>query len=159
MRVGVIDLGTNTFKLLIADITHEKVIKPLFHKELGVKLGQGGIHEHYMTQDAFQRGKSAFQQLHQIASDYPVDQFLTIATSALRSSINGNLFVKDLENAFNVAVKVVSGDEEADLIYLGVKQTVEITEETALIMDIGGGSIEFIIANDEKWLWKKSYDL
>ena len=81
------------------------------------------------------------------------------ATSAVRSAKNGKEFVSMIYDQFKIDVDVISGDREAALIWMGVQQAVDMPQKPSLIIDIGGGSIEFIIGNKDEIFWKQSFDL
>jgi len=159
MRVAIIDMGTNTFNLLIAEITQDNNFKILFKDKAGVKLGKGGINQKMITPEAFQRGIEAIDKHLKNSKKYNTDKIFATATSGVRSTQNGKELVETLEKKFNIKIQIISGDEEAELIYRGVKQAVEFNEQNALILDIGGGSNEFIIANNSGLIWKMSFNL
>jgi len=159
MRIAIIDIGTNTFNLLIAETNEHNTYKTLFRDKAGVKLGKGGINDKVITPEAFERGINAISQHMNSIKKYNTDKIVTTATSGVRSTKNGKEFVESIENKFGIKVQIISGDEEADLIYRGVKQAVKFNNHNALILDIGGGSNEFIIANSSGLLWKYSFNL
>ena len=109
--------------------------------------------------DAIERGVKAIQRHFDIIHKYPVDEVYAFATAAIRSARNGKGFVSLIHEKFGLQVQVIDGDREAELIYKGVKQAVPLTEANAMIIDIGGGSIEFIICNRDGILWKHSFEL
>lgn len=158
MRYGIIDLGTNTFNLLIAERQGAE-IKLLFKKKLAVKLGSGSFESGKIQPEAMQRGFQAIREHKQKAASYNLDGLYAIATSALRSSSNAAEFVSACADKMNIHINIISGDEEAQLIYEGVAFEGGLKEEKSLIMDIGGGSTEFIIADNKQVYWKKSFDL
>ena len=157
MRVAVIDLGTNTFHLLIAEKAG-KELEILYKTNVPVKLGEGRINDNIIIPAAFERGINCLKDFSQIISDYQVDKVRATATSAVRSAENGKDFVDAVNERTGINIETISGDEEAELIYEGVKLSGAITD-LSLIMDIGGGSIEFILCDTEKLIWKKSYNI
>ncbi|MDA3954177.1 MAG: hypothetical protein PF485_11055 [Bacteroidales bacterium] len=159
MRLAIIDMGTNTFNLLIVETSEDKQFKILFKGKAGVKLGKGGINSSIITPEAFDRGIKAIEKHISDIEKFNVDKIIATATSGIRSTDNGQEFVETIENKFKLKVKIISGDEEADLIYRGVKQAIKFNNENTLILDIGGGSNEFIIANNNGLLWKHSFNL
>lgn len=159
MKIAIIDLGTNTFNLLIAESFQNGQYKILFKDKVGVKLGKGGINNKIITKDAFERGINGISYHLKSIDKYKADKIVATATSGIRSAQNGNDFVKSIEEKFRIRIQVISGDDEAELIYRGVKQAVQFENENVLILDIGGGSNEFIIANSSGLLWKKSFPL
>ena len=159
MQVAILDLGTNTFNLLIAESFDGNRYDILLNTKEGVKLGEGGINKKYITEAAFQRGIDAIGRHYGRMSQFKVDQVKAFATSAIRDAANGKDFTDALRTRFGLEISVISGDKEAELIYLGVKQTLPFTGKRFMILDIGGGSNEFIIANDSQILWKRSFKL
>ena len=158
-RIAILDLGTNTFNLLIAE--KDEHGKPVFiySKELPVELGKGGIHKKEITTEATHRAAKALHKHRQTMSEHNVDEYYAFATSAVRDAANGKDFTRRMRIETGIEIKVLSGEEEAGWIYEGVKHATVLCSETAVIMDIGGGSNEFIIANNKEIFWKKSYPL
>lgn len=157
MRAAVIDLGTNTFHLIIADISATDV-QIIYKTNVPVRLGQGRINENIIIPEAFNRGIETLKTFKQEIEKHQVQQTLAIATSAVRSAANGSDFVEVAKQQADIDIDVVDGDKEAEYIYKGVKAT-GVINGTSLIMDIGGGSTEFIICDHQKLLWKKSYNI
>ena len=144
---AVIDIGTNTFNLLIANRSKSGLTIIESHK-VAVSLGMGGINDGVLADDAIQRALDAFEKFRGILLNYPVVQPILIATSAVRDAKNATEFTAAIFDRFAWSVTVVSGMKEAELIYKGVGLCYDFKEHT-LIMDIGGGSTEFIEANNE----------
>lgn len=157
-KIGIIDLGTNTFNLLIAEVNLTGYT--ILHKnKIPVKLGEGGITKDFITPVAFQRGLKALEDYKDTLKDFQVDEFYAVATSAVRCAENRAQFISEAKIKLGVHIHVIDGHKEAELIYKGVNQTLSLGEKPKLIIDIGGGSTEFIIANDDQCFWKKSYQL
>lgn len=142
MRIAVIDLGTNTFNLLVADISG-KDFCVLHTSKIGVSLGKNGIVNNQISKSAIQRALAAIKHFSEIWEELSVDEVVAIGTSAIRDAENKNLFIQVLKNNFNLSIEIVSGLEEAQLIYDGISLSVPF-QQPSLIMDIGGGSTEFI---------------
>lgn len=158
-KVAIIDLGTNTFNLLVAQVNGNGTYQILHSGKLPVKLGEGGINQKFIAPAAYQRGLNAIGEHFRTILLHGATEVFAFATSATRNATNGQQFVGDIKNLFGVDVKVIQGDEEAELIYLGVRQAVMLDNENVLVLDIGGGSNEIIIGNGEMYHWKRSYDL
>ena len=141
---AVIDIGTNTFNLLIAEKLDIGITVIESHK-VAVSLGMGGINEGYLTEDAMNRAMQAFEVFREKLLPYDVKPVL-IATSAVRDAKNAKAFVDIVKEDFGWGIDVISGDQEAQLIYRGVTLCFPFNEH-AMIMDIGGGSTEFIEAD------------
>jgi exopolyphosphatase/guanosine-5'-triphosphate,3'-diphosphate pyrophosphatase len=159
MRIAVIDLGTNTFNLLIVETNEDQTYRILYNNKLPVKLGKSGIDKKEIRPDAITRGLNALDRHLQTVREHEAERIFAYATSAVRSARNGEQFVKMIHQRFNLEVVIINGDREAELIYFGVKQAVKMNGDKILILDIGGGSNEFIIADQENIYWKKSYPL
>ncbi|AZI27755.1 exopolyphosphatase [Pedobacter sp. G11] len=157
MRIAVIDLGTNTFHLLIAEIKQNN-FSVIYKTNVPVKLGEGKINENVIIPVAFERGLACLKNFADTMTAYQVDQVRATATSAVRSAQNGQDFVDAVREKTSIAIEIISGDDEAELIYQGVKLSGAI-QNLSLIMDIGGGSVEFILCDTERLIWKKSYNI
>lgn len=157
MKIGIIDCGTNTFNLLVAEVGEGKTWKLHFENKLAVKLGAGGFEKKTIIPSRFIRGLDALQCHVSNAANFECQQIRAFATSAIREASNGQDFVKKAKELLNLDIEVIDGDREAELIYKGIKQTIDLGNEPSLIMDIGGGSTEFIIANGQEIFWKKSF--
>lgn len=158
MKVGIIDMGTNTFHLLIAEVRdHDFTI--LFKEKLAVKIGEGGISQGFITEEAIQRALKALQRFKSVLEAEQADKVFATATSAIRNAKNGAALADRIHTELGIEVRIISGDEEAETIYYGVKKAIAMTDEKVLIMDIGGGSIEFIIGNKDGILWKRSFEI
>lgn len=158
LKVAVIDMGTNTFHLVIASIRSGGY--DLIHRERrAVKIGEKGINEGYITNEAAKRAIATMQEFRQIIDSQQVNSIHATATSAFRNAKNGTELAKRIYDQVGIEPIIISGSEEAELIYEGVRTALDIGGDPALIMDIGGGSIEFIIANRDKIFWKESFEI
>lgn len=157
MRVGIIDIGTNTFHLLIAD--RARNMKILHKEKVAVRLGKGGITNNVIQSDAIERAVATLTDFARKMKNEVVDEIIVSATSAVRNASNQKEFVTLIQEEVGLEIRVLSGEEEAALIHKGVSEYIDFGEETGLIMDIGGGSIEFILANSQEVKWLKSYEL
>jgi exopolyphosphatase / guanosine-5'-triphosphate,3'-diphosphate pyrophosphatase len=158
-RVAVIDLGTNTFHLLIAEPTSETLFKEVLHEYAAVKLGEGGINDGIIRPEAYQRGIAALEQFHQFIQQHQVQQVRALATSALRNASNGQQFIDEVQSRLGITIEIITGDTEAGYIYQGVKASGCLSAVDSLVLDIGGGSVEFIIANQNSIVYKRSFEI
>ncbi|NNC84321.1 MAG: phosphatase [Flavobacteriales bacterium] len=155
---AVIDIGTNTINLLIASRHDEGFIMEFFDR-IPAKLGKGGMNGNRLTAEAMERGLAALEE-HLISCDeHEVGEIIVTATSAVRNAENRQEFIELVFNEYGLEVDVIDGDRESDLIWKGVRMTGLAMDETILIMDIGGGSTEFIVARDDDLIWQQSYKL
>ncbi|MDR3185109.1 MAG: hypothetical protein LBT49_06880 [Prevotellaceae bacterium] len=159
MRVAVIDMGTNVHNLLLADIipgawTHVHEVKQ------PARLGDGGLRSGILSTRAFHSASEAMDRLTaQLAAWGGAEQTYALATSAVRDAENGLDFAEYIEEKYHIPVEVISGDREAILIYKGIREGVPLNNEPVLMLDIGGGSNEFIIADAKTIYWKQSFPL
>ncbi|HIN38733.1 MAG TPA: phosphatase [Flavobacteriales bacterium] len=158
-RIAIIDLGTNTFNLLIVEYAKNKKPKVIFKNKIPAKLGAGGFTEKKIKPKAFQRGLDALHIHKDSINEFGVFSVHAFGTSALRDASNSNKFLKAVLKETGIKVNIISGEKEAELIYNGVSKAIDIGPKPQLIMDIGGGSTEFIIADRKQILWKHSFDL
>lgn len=157
-KLAILDLGTNTFHLLIAEVT-EDAYYTLYKEKISVKIGQNGISHGYITPEAEIRAIDAIIHFRSIIKSQGVTDVFAIATSAFRNAANGYRLAEKICEATGIKVKIISGDREAELIYHGVKKALQIGQETSLILDIGGGSNEFIICDERHIYWKGSFEI
>ncbi len=157
MRTAVIDLGTNTFNLLIADISGKK-IDFVYKAKMPSKLGEDGITNSTIHEDACARGINILREYKKIIDKHNVNTVHAIATSAVRSATNGSEFIKKVSEKTGINIQLVSGEEEARYIYQGVKETL-VQEENYLILDIGGGSTEFVLVENNQVKLVNSFKL
>ncbi len=158
MRIAILDLGTNTFHLLISDVKGKKITQ-IFKSKQAVKLGEGAIHHNRIAKIPFQRGINTLVYYKSIIEKYKPDKVFAFATSAIRSAENSLEFIETAKKKSGINIKIISGSKEAELICYGVRQCLNLKGKPSLIMDIGGGSTEFIIADDKKIFWKKSFNI
>lgn len=146
-NIAIIDLGTNTFHLLVIELSGRSYRVLEKHKE-SVQLGRGGLGSGIMAPDAYKRGLSALQKFQKILHSRKVTHTLAYATSALRSASNGPQFVEEAFHKSGIRVRIINGYEEAVLIYEGVRHGVQLPAgQDCLFMDIGGGSVEFVVGD------------
>lgn len=158
MNAAIIDCGTNTFNIIVVEINSKKA-KLLYKQEIAVKIGKGGINNELLTPSAIERGLNALTEYAKIIEKFQCERKIVLATSAVRDAKNGEDFTDLVKEKTGLEIEIISGDREAELIYKGVRQAVPFTSDHTLIMDIGGGSTEFIIAGKNDIQWKHSFQL
>lgn len=156
--VAIIDLGTNTFHLLIARPgPHGYEIT--FRERLPVKIGMGGINSGFITEEAVARALAGMKEFRKTMNDHQVTAVKALGTSALRNAKNGKEVAGKIAAETGIQVNIISGDREAEYIYRGVRWAVPLGTDKSLILDIGGGSVEFIIGNEREIFWKQSIEI
>lgn len=161
MRAAIIDLGTNTFKLLVAEQLPGATggLRVVHAEEVFVFLGRGGIEHGLLTEEAMARGMEALRKLSAKARALGAVQVRGMGTSALRNARNGDVFTARALAELGLPINIIPGTEEAGLVLEGVRQAVPFGKKPMLVMDIGGGSTEFILATDKALMWKHSFEI
>lgn len=161
--IAVIDLGTNTFQLLVAQWhSQSSEMQVLAHEQRAVQLGKGAMKSNVLQDDALERALVALSDFKQIAMSFQCaeNQIFAIGTSILRRAKNAIDFLDKVEYDLQIQVEVISGIQEAELIYNGIKNSLpKFWEHTSLVMDIGGGSVEFILFKSNQVLGKMSLEI
>lgn len=158
MRKAVIDLGTNTFHLFIVEL-EDGVLKTLYKEKIAVKIGKNGISKGLIAKDAMKRAVHTLEVFRTVLDQFHVKDVTGVATSAIRNATNGQELLDKIYESTQIEIEIISGDREAELIFEGVRAAGAIAEDTQLVMDIGGGSVEFIIGNEHDIFWKQSFEI
>lgn len=157
-KIAVIDIGTNTFHLLIVFLEKEQR-KVVYKEKIAVKLGEGGISESKITDAAQSRAINTLSHFKKVIEKHGVEKVYASATSAMRNASNGNDLIKKVLDVTGIKINLISGLQEAEFIQRGVKAAIKIDDRPTLIMDIGGGSVEFIICNQHEIFWLESFEI
>lgn len=147
MRVGAIDCGTNSIRLLIADI-EGNTFREVTRKMEVVRLGQGVDETNQFHPDAISRTLAAVDLFAAELSRKGVESLRFCATSATRDALNREIFVNGVKERLGIEPEVISGDEEARLSFSGATREFIISQSPFLVVDIGGGSTEFVLGSN-----------
>ncbi|GAB3637086.1 hypothetical protein GCM10027422_26760 [Hymenobacter arcticus] len=158
-RLALIDMGTNTFHLLIVEDRPGQPPHILVRTKVGVRLGEGGISQGEIAAAPYARALQTVRGFKEEIELHQVTEVRATATSAMRVSRNGPDLVRDILATTGIQVEVIAGNREAELIAKGIRQAVPLGQAKHLLMDIGGGSVEFIIANEDTIFWKHSFEI
>ena len=158
MRVAIIDLGTNTFHLMLAEVD-KKSYSIFLRERIPVRIGEKGINKGEIVPEAWNRALETLLNFKQSIDKNNVDQVFGTATSAIRNASNGKELIKEIHRQTGIEIEIISGIREAELIHLGATRALDIGSEMSLVMDIGGGSIEFIIADSQQIYWMESFEV
>jgi exopolyphosphatase/guanosine-5'-triphosphate,3'-diphosphate pyrophosphatase len=158
---AIIDLGTNTFQLLIAEKDASNGKMNVLHEDhRPVGLGKGAMETGLLQLDAMARALEALERFHWHAQDKGCISIQGIGTSILRNAKNAGAFIELVEAQLEIPMEVISGIQEADFIFQGIRHSLpEPWNEVSLVMDIGGGSVEFILFQGKTILFKTSLEL
>ena len=156
-KYGVIDLGTNTFHLLIIETDDTDAFREIYREQHFVKLAEDGIGT--IGAAPYARALKVMQDFEEVLDKQQVSGLCAFGTAALRTASNGQAFIEEVKTLTGIEVELITGDREAELIHKGVLQAVPFSSECWLIMDIGGGSVEFIIADKNEMYWAQSFPI
>lgn len=160
MRIGIIDLGTNSVRFAVHQLGPKKKVKELHREKVMVRLGQGVFLHGKLDDSAVQRTLRAFVRFRQLAQHFKVTKVIAFGTSALREVADRERFVKIIKERTGIEVRVISGKEEAKLISLGVlTQEDKLPKGKFALIDIGGGSTEISICQGQEILHAESFPL
>jgi exopolyphosphatase / guanosine-5'-triphosphate,3'-diphosphate pyrophosphatase len=148
-KVASIDIGTNTILLLIAEIEDAR-IHPLLEKETIARLGEGVQKNGMLLKEAMERGFQTLSQYSKRCREMEVQEIFAAGTSALREAKNSEEFLKLIKERLDLSIEVISGEEEAQLSFLAVARDLQEKENPILVVDVGGGSTEFILGRDNQ---------
>ncbi len=151
LRVAAIDLGTNSFHMIVVEYGGGKGIVEIDRVKDMICIGRGSISTKMLDEEAMQSGVAALKNFLVLALQHGVapENVIAFATSAIREARNQDVFLRKVRDETGLKVKVISGREEAEFIYYGVRNAVQLGVEPDLLFDIGGGSVEFVIATRE----------
>jgi exopolyphosphatase/guanosine-5'-triphosphate,3'-diphosphate pyrophosphatase len=147
-RVAAIDCGTNSIRLLIADITGDSFQEITREMEI-VRLGQGVDATGKFDPEAIERTLAATKKYAEIIASKGVEKIRFCATSATRDASNRDLFIDGVRDILGIEPEVIPGTEEAELSFIGATKALTHTESPYLVVDIGGGSTEFVLGDTE----------
>ncbi|MBA2319949.1 MAG: Ppx/GppA family phosphatase [Deltaproteobacteria bacterium] len=150
MRLAVIDVGTNSCHLLVADVGADGAISVIEKQREQVELGEGGIGENRLAPAAFRRGLDAMTKFRTALDILDVEAVHTAATSAVREAENGDEFCRTVRARTGISLRVISGREEARLVWLGTRAGIDFRGGEALLLDLGGGSLEFVVCSADE---------
>ena len=149
MKIGTIDIGTNSMRLLIADYKNNKIENRKKYINI-TRIGQGVDDKGYITEEALERNLNALKEFADKCIEEKCEKVYCMGTSALRDSKNGQDFVNRAKELTNIDVKIICGEEESNLGFMGVLEGAGGDKSNyILVLDIGGGSTEFIVGNED----------
>jgi exopolyphosphatase / guanosine-5'-triphosphate,3'-diphosphate pyrophosphatase len=156
--LAIIDLGTNTFHLLIAK-WHDQQYRIVYREKQAVKIGMGGINQNRITEAALERAVRTIRDFKHKIESHAISRVFAFGTSSLRNATNQQEVTAKIKSETGIDVTVISGEQEAEFIYYGIRNALPLGSSPSLIMDIGGGSVEFILGNSESIFWKRSFEI
>src|SRR5919106_1018161 len=158
-KLAILDIGTNSIHMVLAEVEPDFSYKILDRFKDMTRLGDGAFTSRRLTVAAMTRALEVIKTLITLARNKGYDRIEAVATSAVREAKNGGDFIEEIARQTGLTVRVVTGEEEARLIYLGVRHSMDLSSRPTLVLDVGGGSVELIVANRERMLHGQSLKL
>ncbi|PTX44790.1 exopolyphosphatase/guanosine-5'-triphosphate,3'-diphosphate pyrophosphatase [Christiangramia gaetbulicola] len=157
-RIAAIDLGTNSFHAVLVDIYPDGSFRTIDKLKEMVILAEKGV-DNYLSEEAMQRGLDALQRIKVLCDSQQVEEIIAFATSAIREAKNGGDFTQRMIDEVGIKARAIPGQKEAELIGYAIRHSISLDKEMVLMVDIGGGSVEFIVGNNEEFLYHNSLKL
>jgi exopolyphosphatase/guanosine-5'-triphosphate,3'-diphosphate pyrophosphatase len=158
-KLGILDIGTNSIHMVLAEVDPDGAYKILDRFKDMTRLGDGAFRTRRLSEAAIARGLEVIRTLTTLARNKGYDHIKAVATSAVREARNGGEFIEEIARQAKLRVRVVTGQEEARLIYLGVRHSMDLSGQPTLVVDVGGGSVELIAGNRAAMLHGQSLKL
>ncbi|MEZ4225530.1 MAG: Ppx/GppA phosphatase family protein [Polyangiaceae bacterium] len=147
MKLAAIDIGSNSIHMIVAEATASGSFEVIDREKEMVFLGRSVFEHGRLTDEAVSTGLAAVSKFHKLAQRHGVSDILAVATSATREAENGGEFLYSIADTTGIVPQVISGEEEARYIYLSVRNAVDLIDRRALVLDIGGGSVETVVGD------------
>jgi exopolyphosphatase / guanosine-5'-triphosphate,3'-diphosphate pyrophosphatase len=147
MRIAAIDIGTNSIHMIVVQVRPDLSFEVIDREKDMVRLGAGGLDGRSLTPTAIGAALQTLSKFRRIAESHKVDEIVACATSATREADNGGDFIAEVDRQTGIRIRVISGTEEARLIHLAAGYGVDIGSTTAVVVDIGGGSVEITLGS------------
>lgn len=156
--ISAIDVGSNAIRMAVGRVNpgHDQM-EVIENIRLPVRLGQDVFSKGHIGEPCMQAALDAFMRFRKIAGQHEVKLIRAVATSAMREAENGNVLIDRIRNHTGIQIEIITGEEEARLIHIAIGKTIDLQNKKALLIDIGGGSIEVAISKGDKLLTTESY--
>ncbi|HXB64756.1 MAG TPA: Ppx/GppA phosphatase family protein [Solirubrobacteraceae bacterium] len=148
MRVAVVDIGTNSTRLLLADVEGDGAITELVRQSRVTRLGAGVDSQGRLSPEAVERTCAVLGDYRELIDSHGADANLAVLTSAVRDAADGAAFTERVRRDYRLDARTLSGDEEAQLTFLGAMSDRQPSQEPTVVIDIGGGSTEFVVGHN-----------
>src|SRR5262245_28201749 len=142
MRIAAIDIGTNSVHMIVVQIRADFSFEVIDREKEMVRLGAGGLDGRALTTEAMHAALQVLSKFRRLAESHRVDEVIAVATSAVREAENGGEFLSSVTSQTGIRPRVISGTEEARLIHSAAVYGVSVPRDVAVVIDIGGGSVE-----------------
>jgi exopolyphosphatase/guanosine-5'-triphosphate,3'-diphosphate pyrophosphatase len=159
VRLAAIDLGSNSVHMVVADVTADGRIQVVDRVKEMVRLGRKSFMTGTLTSETTELAERAVTTFSRLARARHVQHIRAVATSAVREAKNGQAFVRRLRRETGLPIEIISGLDEARLIFRAVRHAMRLEDGTHLLLDVGGGSVELTLVEDGRLVWMRSVPL
>jgi len=156
-KIAAIDAGSNAIRLVVADLDDRWQVQPLESIRIPVRLGQDVFTNGILQENTIQQAMEAFVQFRHIVDDFGVSRIKAVATAAVREAQNSALLIDRIARVSGIELEVINGEEEARLVHLAVASIFDLAGKNALLVDIGGGSVEITLTRGNNIFSTNSY--
>src|SRR5687768_13392469 len=157
MRIAAIDIGTNSIHMIVVKVRPDLSFEVIDREKDMIRLGAGGLDGRSLTATAMSAALQTLTKFKRLAETHKVDEIIAAATSATREAENGGDFIAEVDRQTGIRIRVISGTEEARLIHLAAGYGVDVGGSTAVVVDIGGGSVEVTLGTATQPTLGKSF--
>jgi exopolyphosphatase / guanosine-5'-triphosphate,3'-diphosphate pyrophosphatase len=159
VNISAIDVGSNAMRMVVGEVDEAWQVRSIENIRLPVRLGQDVFRKGYLEEKTIQQTEEVFLRFKQMAESFNVHQLRAVATSAAREAVNSDLLVDRVFRTSGIEIKIISGEEEAQLIHAAVAHLLNLKNKRTLLIDIGGGSIEVTLSTGRNIISTDSYDM
>src|SRR4030095_2206070 len=149
-KIAAVDAGSNAIRLIVGDVRNDGQVEPIENIRLPVRLGQDAFTTGVLREETMQQGVDAFLHFRRVTDEFGVIKIRAIATSALRETVNSHILLDRIQQTSAIEIEIINGEEEARLIHLAVENAIELDDKRAVLIDIGGGSVEVTISENKR---------
>ncbi len=158
-KIAAIDAGSNAMRMVVGNVNEDWQVEPIENIRLPVRLGRDAFTTGTFEERTIEHAVDAFRHFRRVAKEFDVVQMRAVATSAMREANNGDILIDRIERTSGIYVEVIGGAEEARLIHLAVADTIRLSGKRAVLIDIGGGSVEVTLSENGNILSTESYNM
>jgi len=158
-RIAAIDVGSNGIRMVIGEIQKDSGLKAIYSQREAVRLGRDVFRDGYIRESTARKALRAFLKFKKVLTEYGIKNYRAVATSAVRDALNGREFVKYLKELSSLNLEVIDGVKEGKLIHMAITTQIPLMSRMALLIDIGGGSVELTVSHYGKIMAVETFRL
>ena len=157
--IAAVDIGSNAIRLIVGRIIYDDKLETIESIRMPVRLGQDAFSQRQIREETALLALDAFNRFRKVADNYGVERIRAVATSAMREAHNSDILCDRIARATGIEIEIISGEEEARLIHLAVAHAINLKNKHAMLIDIGGGSVEVTLSQGNNILSTESYNM